>query len=139
VSNISNVYFSSPRALLLLLLHLPRSNELKIYRREGPHKGLTTLSLSTEPHSLTPTDAVPIRHQPEDAHVARIGEAVAERFLHRFGRNHNSPIVSGPSRPSSANADEPVRTEGKVLHCAWHPHDASLAVVGQGGLCFYHL
>ena len=32
-----------------------------------------------------------------------------------------------------------IRTDQKVLHCSWHPHDNCLAVAGSAGLYIYKL
>ncbi len=43
---------------------------------------------------------------------------------------------SGPTRAHQA-AQEEVRLDEKVLHCAWHPTNNTVAVAGKAGLCLY--
>lgn len=41
------------------------------------------------------------------------------------------------SRKSSKNLQSSIKLDEKVLHCAWHPQNNTIAVAGKSGLCLY--
>lgn len=91
------------------------SNQLKIYHQDV--RGLRSVDLPQIPNvngeALSPNTAIDIN-------------------MHE--------TVSGMEKmkiKSSKAQNQDIKFDEKVLHCAWHPTNNTIAVAGKTGLCLY--
>ena len=94
------------------------SNQLKVYNGDDG-RGLRDITLPT----AAPEPGTPLSAQAVDE---ASGVVDVTRSLQR----------SSLAARRATSASE-VRLDEKVLHCAWHPVNNTIAVAGHAGLCLY--
>jgi hypothetical protein len=107
-------------------LNLFHSNQLKISHQD--QRGLKSIDLprpTPEGSSALGSGAGASTMNVSD-HGA--GDSAAAQALSRMK-------LGGASK--SQQQQEEVRLDEKVLHCAWHPQNNTVAVAGKAGLCLY--
>jgi serine/threonine-protein phosphatase 2A regulatory subunit B len=98
------------------------SNQLKISHQD--QRGLKSIDLprpSPENGATGPTATMSVGGDGSGAEVSR--------SLERMRMGHGAK--------SQAHDQDEVRLDEKVLHCAWHPTNNTVAVAGKAGLCLY--
>lgn len=109
------------------------SNQMKVYHQDSrclkqidlPHSPPDS-SNEQQQYGISPTSVLQINGMMND-----LSRSLSDKA--KLNSNSNATIVTGAESPTAAN----VQLEEKVLHCAWHPNNNTIAVAGKTGLCLY--
>ena len=115
------------------------SNQLKVYHQDSrvlkqidlpaapPEAAAGTQGTLGQGLGFAPTSVLEING------VVDLSKAMDKVSLRGGGADKGGGALAQGRTPTAAD----VQLDEKVLHCAWHPSNNTIAVAGKAGLCLY--